>query len=204
MIKYIYKILAANGLVGPANAVLDNDKSFLDLASTLSNENGVVIESIMIFKNNKSEYFKIHEEELLQRGIESAEELPPTIVLVDSLMSAKHLVYADYKSHADEVLMQLNTLVDDKLIHSKFYEKLRLHIEEKGDYSTISNYLEGKDTSYLFNCVTDVNYTLVMIDEDSDAYPLTLIPIDESVAVKSLALKAGIKLRRLEKEGLKI
>lgn len=176
---------------------------YLELAAMLSNANHMVAKDVALFKSNKKEYFKVHEKELLQRGIESPEEISPFIALIDSLKAFKYIVYADYKEDALQVLEKLNSLTQGKLTATSSCEKLVLHIKEKGSYRAISNYLEGSESSYLFQCITDANYKLVMIDEDSDAFPLTLVPLGNFETIKKLALKSAIKIKGLEMEGLK-
>lgn len=202
MRQVINKILAALGLI-TGEAASAHQADYIQLASILSNGNQQVLESVALFSNNKNAYFKTHEDELLQRGIESPDELPSTIALVDSLNVANKIVYADYKEHAGDVLEQLNSLANGKLALSNAYATLASHIAEKGKHATIANYLDASDAAYLFQCVTEAGYKLVMIDEDSDAYPLALVQLGQFEVVKKLATTAGVKIKGLKKEGLK-
>lgn len=203
MLHYFCKLLIVIGIMGVPNAEAGKAE-YLELAAMLSNANHMVAKDVALFKSNRKEYFKIHEKELLQRAIESPEEISPSIALIDSLKSIKYMLYADYKEDALQVLEKLNALTHGKLTATSSCEKLVLHIKEKGRDVAISNCLEGSESSYLFQCITDANYKLVMIDEDSDAFPLTLVPLENFEAIKKLALKSAIKIKGLEAEGLKL
>jgi hypothetical protein len=202
MLQHMRKFLTAIGVISIASAEAGKNES-LELATILSGANPIVLKDITLFNNNKDEYFKIHERELLQRGIEAPEEISPAVALIDSLNSINYMVYADHKEEAMLVLEELNSLTHGKLKASGSYTKLVQHIKEKGDYGTISNYLETSESSYLFQCVTEAHYKLVMIDEDSDAFPLILVPLENFESIKKLASQSGITLKGLEMEGLK-
>lgn len=200
MIKFIGKFLAAIGVISFTAEV--NASDYLDLGAMLSNGNPKVMEDLTLFQTDRKKYFKLHEEELLQRGIESPDEISPAITLIDSLKSIKKVVYADYKEDAGDVLKRLESLANGKLKQSGSYANLVAHMQEKTTANAISNYLENSDAQYLFSCVTEAKYKLVMIDEESDAYPLLLVPLEQFEQVKLLTAKAGVKVKGLEKNGL--
>lgn len=203
MFKFIFRVFATLGLFSYANAETAQTK-IIELAGALSHGNPAVLEGIRLFNDDRNKYFKRHESELLERGIEASEDISTEIVLVDLLGRSHNLVYADYKEDAQYVLGELNTSVGGKLGGNSSYEKLVAHIKSSGKQGAISNYFEGSGVSYMNDCLAASGYKLMMIDEGSDAYPVMLLSEEDFDRVKKIVAGSGVSVKSLGAKGFVI
>ncbi len=168
------------------------------LASFLSNKNEGVVADVNLYLNSVKDYFKKHEDNLSQRGIENAEQVTPAVVLIDALLSHDKVVYQDHKAEPSDVLEMLNTLSEGKLEHAKGYAELFEHY--KNTNYGIAELLGAQSLApSIFDCIQSTGLKLLSIDEDSDSYALVLIDSSELERFISVANEAGIRINFKEK-----
>ncbi len=167
--------------------------SYLRLSETISAGDQEVSGEISLYFNNKVKYFKKFERDLFERGIESPEEIPDVIVLVDSLMRHDKIAYQDHSSEPGYALGLINKLSGNELEKYSCYETLLKHFR-KTKYG-IGSYLDlDIEGPSIFECVKSQGYRLLSINEDSDSYPLFLVKESNFIPIKQLASDAGVQL----------
>jgi len=168
------------------------------LASFLSNKNEGVVANVNLYLDSAPDYFKKHEDNLSQRGIESAEQVSPAVVLIDALLSHDKVVYQDHKAEPSEVLEMLNTLSEGQLKHAKGYAEVFEHY--KNTKFGIGAFLDTTSSApSIFDCIQSTGLKLLSIDEDSDSYALILIDSSELERFISVANEAEIRINFKEK-----
>ncbi|XSS43859.1 DUF6630 family protein [Propionibacteriaceae bacterium Y1685] len=128
-------------------------------------------------------YLRDHEDALDERGIDDADEVTGTIALVDALMGTGELAYLDWKAASEDVAGLLADLP---------------RVQETG----IDLDPAGESQADLEAVVIMVNRLLepaglvvIIIDEDSDAYPLVAVPLDRLPSIMDAAEKADATIR---------
>ncbi len=168
------------------------------LASFLSNKNENVVADVNLYLNSAKDYFEKHEDNLFQRGIESAEQVTPAVVLIDALLSHDKVVYQDHRAKPSEVLEMLNTLSEGKLEHAKGYAELFEHYNNTR--FGIGAFLDTTSSApSIFDCIQSTGLKLLSIDEGSDSYALILIEGNELERFISVANEAEIRINFKEK-----
>ena len=169
------------------------DQALIDLAKGFSGSDEAVVNEVSLFLSNQSKYFKQHEDDLFERGIEEPSQVTPPIALIDALSKAKHLVYQDGSSEPEWVLKQLNELSGNALSQASCYNQLK-------DYYSNTKYgigtFLGNDGEWpsLFECIKSVGFNLLAINEDSDSYAIVLVQSKDLAVALETAQKAGISL----------
>ncbi|GAB3119258.1 DUF6630 family protein [Glaciibacter psychrotolerans] len=122
-------------------------------------------------------YFAAHEDDLLQRGIEEAEELNAWLVVVDWLESNEMLIELDWSADSDELVEELQGLTQFP--------------DEQFDASF-------EPATELVPALTDVDAMLqtrgmhlLYLDIDSDSYPLVLVPSANAEPIRDVAAQLG-------------
>jgi len=119
-------------------------------------------------------YFAEHQQQQLDRGIESADEIDPWLVMIDGLDDAGALAYLDWKDSGVELADALAGL--PKVIRTG------VDTDPIGD---VEGDLEAA-IARADELLATQGLRLVYLDEDSDAYPLVAVPsenVDEIIAV---------------------
>lgn len=128
-------------------------------------------------------YLAEHEESLGQRGIEDAEEVTGAIALVDALAEAGDLAYLDWKASPEEVAGQLGALerIRDAGVDLDPVGGLDVEVEVAAG---AANHLLSEEGLYV-----------LILDEDSDAYPLVVVPAARVSDILTAAAAAGAEIR---------
>ncbi len=188
-------LFAMNKKVGD-EPQLRND--YLELVDILSQGNQQARSEVQLFFDKNDDYFNQYEDDLLNRGIESSEDIPPVIVLVDALIRHDKVVYQDHAAEPGWALASLNKLSNAVLDKSEGYWELMEHY--KSTKYGLGTFLdkEGYGPS-IFQCVKSQGYRLLSIDEGSDSYALILVEEKDLPELIRLSQKAGVKISYLNK-----
>lgn len=129
--------------------------------------------------DDPSEYFTAHADDLRDRGIESAADIDPWLVMIDGLDDAGALAYLDWKDSGAQLADALAGLP---------------RIRATGiDLDTVGDIEEDLPTAVaVTNGMLDEHgLTLVYLEEDSDAYPLVAVAADDAEQIVELARALG-------------
>lgn len=169
------------------------NESLLQMAKGFSDNNQSVIDEVQSFLSNKDHYFKVHEGQLVERGIYDPSEITRPVVLIDALVKINKLVYQDGSAEPNDTLSLLNELSDNTLSNNECFQNLVSYYSNT-KYG-IGNYLGQKgDWPSIFECIQKSGFVLLAINEDSDALPLVLIKLKDLQTVINLAKEANINL----------
>lgn len=178
----------------PAQA--GNTSPLLELGQTLSNHDATVTNRLTLFINSRAQYFKHYEDSLWDRGIDAAQLVTPVIALVESLIDSKSVVYRDFSSPADLVLLKLNQLVNGQLNKHTCFKDLQTTYKNTKQYNAIGNFLyNDKLGPTPMNCLQNVGYSLATIDEGSDAFAFILVAKDKQKQITTLAKQSNITIK---------
>ncbi len=204
MINIVFFAAIALFSVAGYSAYKDNDATpllkehYLLLTDLLTEGNQKANAAVKMFFDDRSGYFKKHEDELYERGIESPVDIPEVIVLVDTLIKHEKLVYQDHKTRPDLTLGLLNKLSAVNFENSECYKDLMAHFKNTkyGIGAFLDLNLNGPS---IFECFKSQGYHLLSIDEDSDSYALILVKDNDFEKLKKLSYAAGVKLHYVNK-----
>ena len=169
------------------------NEPLLQMAKGFSENNQLVIDEVQSFLIDKEHYFKVHEGQLVERGIYDPSEITRPVVLIDALMKVNKLVYQDGSSEPNDTLLLLNKLSDNKLSNNECFQQLISYFSNT-KYG-IGTYLGQKgDWPSIFECIKKSGFVLLAIDEDSDALPLVLVKTKDLPTVINIAKEAKINL----------
>ena len=129
-------------------------------------------------------YFTEHEDELAGgRGIEDAEELEGVIPVVEALQDAGELAYLDWEEPADEVVGKLAGLP---------------RVAQSGvDLAPLTDSEDSVEqvAAQANELLRPAGVVIVVLDEDSDAFPLVAVPVDRADQVVALGQRLGSDVR---------
>ena len=132
------------------------------------------------FENPNSFYNERNEFILSERGLTYPKHklLTPKFVLVDSLLEARQMTEVDWKEDEIEIRLWIN-----EIAKTKGY-KLNLPTDKKYGNETL-DVIQNIDKHEL----RPLNYSLEILDIDSDSYVFTIIPLDRQKIVEELFAK---------------
>lgn len=129
-------------------------------------------------------FFTAHEDELAGgRGIEDLEELTDVIAVVEALREAGELAYFDWNEPADEVV--------GKLARLPRVAQSGVDLEPLADAEDALEEVAAQVNELL----RPTGVVIVVLDEDSDAFPLVAIPVDRADRVVALGQRLGSDVR---------
>lgn len=174
------------------------EENYLLITDLLTEGNQHASADVKMFFDNRNGYFKKHEDELFERGIESSANIPEVVVLIDTLIKYEKLVYQDYKTRPDLTLNLLNKISAVNFANSECYKELMEHF--KNTKYGIGSFLDlNENGPSIFECFKSHSYHLLSIDEDSDSYALILVRHNDFEKLKKLSSSAGVKLHYVNK-----
>lgn len=139
--------------------------------------------SVSLALDAPARYFSEHRQALRDRGIEEADGLRPVIALVDALEGAGELAYLDWKSNPGTVVEELAGLPRLQRADVDLDPLLDLEGDLELALAHVNRLLKPADLA------------VIVIDEDSDAYPLVVIGRDRLSRVTDLAAEADAVVR---------
>lgn len=139
--------------------------------------------AVRLAVSDQEAYFAQHEQALLDRGIESAGEVDPWIVVIDGLDEAGALAYLDWQDSGAELVDALNGV--PRVFRSG--AQLDPVTDVEGDLpSAIARADE---------ILAPRGLRVVYLDEDSDAYPLVVVPVAHAEEIVALSTRLGQSAR---------
>ena len=172
------------------------EASLVQLGALLSDNNPSVERRLSIYLNDRSGYFRAHENNLWERGIENPRGITTEIALIDSLIESGSLVYADFAMEADQVMIMLDKAYGNTLSEQACFRNLIRAYSELGPMNVIANFLYNEDIGPMpMNCITSSGYMLASIDEGSDAYAFVLVERSDNDLFSRLASDANVKVK---------
>src|SRR5690606_23696734 len=133
---------------------------------------------------------------LLDRGIEEPEEVSPWLALIDALGKAKLLTYLDWKTPADEFVIMLRMLPQVTTVFGGVRE-------ENAEFAQVAA-IEGGMEKVLApadRVLAGQGLRLIYLNEDSDVYPLIVVPGDRAGDIVSVAKELGYPARTWNEKG---
>lgn len=127
-------------------------------------------------------YLADHEEALAERGIEEADEVSPLIALIDALLETGELAYLDWKAETAEVTAHIAAL-----------PRVRATGIDLG--AVVDAELLEDAVRAVNGLLAPASLEIVMLDEDSDAYPLVAVPADATEAVTEAAQAVDVEVQ---------
>lgn len=135
--------------------------------------------SVRMAVDSPVEYYSLHADDLLARGIESADDIEPWLVMIDGLDEAGALAYLDWKDSGAQLA--------DALAGLPRIFATGVDLDPVGDVEH-----ELPTAVAVANGIIDAHgLTLVYLDEDSDAYPLVAVASDDAEKIVALAAQLG-------------
>lgn len=126
-----------------------------------------------------AEYYAAHADVLRDRGIESAADVDPWLVVIDGLDDVGALAYLDWKDSGPQLA--------DALAGVPRIFATGVDLDAVGDVET-----DLPTAVAVANGMLDEHgLTLVYLDEDSDAYPLVAVATDDAEQIVALASTLG-------------
>jgi len=172
-----------------------SEQAALNFVDVVSDNNTDVNLSLTLFLMDKNAYFKKYEDDLEERGIESPEEITLPVVIIDALLNAERLVYADHSTESDFVLSSIDKLSNGKISQSRCYDHLMSAYKAAGRLNGISGVLYDSNISPMpFECINSQGFKLLAIDEGSDSYAFILLPTEDVETAMKYADLAGLQL----------
>ncbi|MGV2984806.1 hypothetical protein ACNPNP_14000 [Microbacterium sp. AGC85] len=124
-------------------------------------------------------YYAAHADDLLDRGIESASDIDPWLVIIDGLDEAGALAYLDWKDGGAQLA--------DALAGLPRIFATGIDLDAVGDIEA-----DLPTAVAVANGMLDEHgLTLVYLEEDSDAYPLVAVEADDAEQIVALASALG-------------
>jgi hypothetical protein len=129
--------------------------------------------------DDPAEYYAAHADDLRDRGIESADDVDPWLVMIDGLDDAGALAYLDWKDSGPQLA--------DALAGLPRIFTTGVDLDAVGDVEE-----ELPTAVAVVNGMLDEHgLTLVYLEEDSDAYPLVAVAADDAEQIVALASALG-------------
>lgn len=126
-------------------------------------------------------YLAAHEDALLQRGIEEADEVEGVVALVDALQGAGEVAYLDWKEEAGEVRAQVAGLPRVRAAG------VALDAAGEGSVEQVARAIS--------RLLGPAGLVVVQVDEGSDAYPLVAVPADRLPALVAAGAAVDVGVR---------
>lgn len=164
---------------------MNTAESWSDLIPLLT-EDDSVLAAVIQAVTAQSAYFRDHEDTLLERGIDEPGHVTGTIALVDALDEAGELAYLDWKTHASDVAGLLANLPRVRASEVSLEPVADLEVSLEPAVAAANRLLEP------------AGIAVVVLDEDSDAYPLVAVPRELLPRIQDFAARAGATVRVLE------
>ncbi|MGD7788325.1 DUF6630 family protein [Propionibacteriaceae bacterium Y1700] len=161
---------------------MDATGTWRDLATLLTDDTSVLAALTQAVADPPA-YFRDHEDALDERGIDDPDDITGTIALIDALMDTGELAYLDWKSASEDVAGLLARLprVQEAGID------LDRAGESQADVETV--------VAMVNRLLEPAGLVVIIIDEDSDAYPLVAVPLDRLPRILAAATPAGATIR---------
>lgn len=130
-----------------------------------------------------SGYFDDHAQRLMARGIESADDIDPWLVMIDGLDDSGALAYLDWKDSGMELA--------DALAGLPRIVRAGMDTESIADVDgTVEESIVRAD-----ELLAPHGLRLVYVDEDSDAYPLVAVSSENVSEIIAIAERLGYEAR---------
>ena len=139
--------------------------------------------AVRLAVTDPAEYFAQHQGALLDRGVESADEVDPWTALIDGLDDAGALAYLDWKDSGVELA--------DALPQLPRVFATGVDVDEVGDVDGALPAAITRADSIL----ATHDLRIVYLDEDSDAYPLLVVPLTHAAEIVELSARLGFSAR---------
>lgn len=153
-----------------------------DLIALLTN-NATAIAAVVLCAENPNEYFEQHRDALGMRLIDTPDGLTPTIALIDALITTGELAYLDWKVDPENAVEELGALPHVLASNADLSELAALDVEVEAVAAAMNGLLEPS------------GFVVLLIDEDSDAYPFVVVPAERRSAILAAARRAGAAVR---------
>lgn len=160
----------------PARA---HDQSQWARLCALLHDSPAVATDVALARDIPEAYFAAYEDDLLDRGIESPDEVHPWLALIDALATANALAYLDWKASADDLVSAIGSLP---------------HLAGRGiDLDPLRGSGDRLEAvlGHADRLLADQGLRLLHLDEDSDAYPIVVVPERDAAEIVVLAAQLG-------------
>ncbi|OFI38036.1 hypothetical protein BIU82_05905 [Arthrobacter sp. SW1] len=137
---------------------------------------------VRLAASDPEEYFRRHEGRLSERGIESADEIDPWLAVVDGLDDAGALAYLDWKDTGVELAQALAAV--PRVVRSG------INLEAVEDTDDLEDAVAHTD-----RLLAAGGLRVVYLDEDSDAYPLVVVPSTHAEEIIGISARLGHEAR---------
>ncbi len=145
----------------------------------LLDEDPILSDDVRVAAADPAEYFRRHEERLVDRGIESPAEVEPWLALIDALDEIGALAYLDWRDTGAELAQALAGVP----------RVVRCGV----DLDPLEDVEGGVEPAIVRadELLEPCGLRIVHLVEDSDAYPLVVVPTAHVEEIVSLATKVG-------------
>ena len=150
-----------------------------ELCAILCPGDPTLLDEIDLAFRTPARYLQEFSDTLLARGIEEENEVSPWLALVDGLISRQCCNEMDWKIEPGELAWQLNKI-----------ESLR---DKDQILSPLANSPAVNDDALALasNCLRQHDLALLVMDIDSDSYPLVVAPQNRSSDIQRLSSSLG-------------
>lgn len=138
-----------------------------------------LLPSVRLAVTDPDAYFRQRADELVDRGIESADDVDVWGAIIDGLDDAGALAYLDWKDTAGELA--------DALRQVPRVFRAEIDLDKVAD-------LEGELPAVIAQAdglLASRDLRIIYLDEDSDAYPLVAVPIGHVDEIVELSAQLG-------------
>lgn len=137
---------------------------------------------VRLATDDPEEYFRRHEGRLSERGIESADEIDPWLAVIDGLYDAGALAYLDWKDTGAELAQALAGV--PRMVRAG------INLEAVEDTDDLEDAVRHTD-----RLLAGSGLRVVYLDEDSDAYPLVVVPATHAEEIIGISARLGHEAR---------
>ena len=142
-----------------------------------------LIASVGLAASDPAAYFSAHERDLVDRGIEEPADVDPWLVIIDGLDEAGALAYMDWKDTGVELAEALAGLAR--------VARTGVDLDPVADVDgDLSAAVAAADA-----LLAPHSLRVVYLEEDSDAYPLVVVPASDAETIVAAATRLGREAR---------
>ncbi|WP_164234257.1 DUF6630 family protein [Microbacterium hydrocarbonoxydans] len=137
---------------------------------------------VRLAADDPEEYFRRHEDRLADRGIESPDETDPWLALIDGLDDVGALAYLDWKDTGAEVAQALAGV--PRVVRAG------IDLDAVEDIDDLEAAVAHAD-----RLLAGSGLRVVYLEEDSDAYPLVVVPSAHAAEIIEISARLGYEAR---------
>ena len=196
MKKRLLIVITALFVVGLIESQTENHRPEIALAKIIGNGNKTVVNDVQLYLSDKDAYKLKHKGGLEEYGFDGAYEdsFDLTFVIIEGLKSINHVAIVDWREDAQYAFDLLNDISKNTLSTCSILKQLEDEMLQ--NQFNISYYLETNESGFLFStCAKSIGLEIIGIDDGSDMFNLSLVPIGSVSKLKTYSQQLKLKIK---------